>query len=192
MEREVLFTGIGGQGVQLASQVLARAALLEGREVMLLGVYGGAMRGGSTDATLVVGDRPIDAPPLVPRAWAAVCMHHQHFAPLRPKLRKGGVVIVNASLFEAELDRAAQRVFEVPATSLAAELGAPLSASLVLAGAFAALTALVGVEALVEGMRESLPSYRRQHAPRNEQALRAGFAAVPRGAAPAWTAEEAA
>ena len=30
MEREVLITGIGGQGVQLAAQVLARAATLEG------------------------------------------------------------------------------------------------------------------------------------------------------------------
>jgi len=32
MERELLITGIGGQGVQLAAQVLARAATLEGRE----------------------------------------------------------------------------------------------------------------------------------------------------------------
>ncbi|TMK87611.1 MAG: indolepyruvate ferredoxin oxidoreductase subunit beta, partial [Actinobacteria bacterium] len=32
-ERELLLTGIGGQGVQLAAQVIARAAVLEGREV---------------------------------------------------------------------------------------------------------------------------------------------------------------
>ena len=34
MERELLITGIGGQGVQLAAQVLARGATLEGRDVM--------------------------------------------------------------------------------------------------------------------------------------------------------------
>ena len=56
MERELMLTGIGGQGVQLAAQVLARAATLEGREVMLFGSYGGMMRGGNTDATLVVAD----------------------------------------------------------------------------------------------------------------------------------------
>ena len=62
MERELLITGIGGQGVQLAAQVLARAAALEGRSVMLLGLYGGMMRGGNTDSTVVVGDGPIEAP----------------------------------------------------------------------------------------------------------------------------------
>ena len=56
MEREVLLTGIGGQGVQLAAQVLAHAALDEGRDVQLFGAYGGMMRGGNTDATLVVAD----------------------------------------------------------------------------------------------------------------------------------------
>ena len=52
MEREVLLTGIGGQGVQLAAKVLALAATQEGREVMWLGTYGGSMRGGNTDATI--------------------------------------------------------------------------------------------------------------------------------------------
>ena len=57
-EYELLVTGIGGQGVQLAAQVLARAATLEGRDVMLFGIYGGTMRGGNTDGTVVVGRRP--------------------------------------------------------------------------------------------------------------------------------------
>ena len=56
MERELLITGMGGQGVQLAAQVIARGATLEGRHVMLFGVYGGAMRGMNTDGTVVVGD----------------------------------------------------------------------------------------------------------------------------------------
>ena len=34
MERELLITGIGGQGVQLAAQVLARAGTLEGQLVI--------------------------------------------------------------------------------------------------------------------------------------------------------------
>jgi Pyruvate/2-oxoacid:ferredoxin oxidoreductase gamma subunit len=188
MERETLFTGVGGQGVQLAAQVLARAAVLEDRHVMMLGVYGGSMRGGNTDSTVVIGDAPIVAPPIVSSAWAAIALHHQFFAPLAPKLRRGAVVVVNASLFEAELDRSAHRVFEVPATKLAAEIGAPLAASLVALAGFASATRLVGLDALVEAMRASLPSYRRQHAEANERALRAGFDSLPRGAAPAWEA----
>ena len=77
VEREVLLTGIGGQGIQLAAQVLAEAALEEGRDVQLFGAYGGMMRGGSTEATLVVSDGPVQAPPTVGSAWAALVLHHR-------------------------------------------------------------------------------------------------------------------
>ena len=82
MERELLITGMGGQGVQLAAQVIARGATLEGRHVMLFGVYGGAMRGMNTDGTVVVGDAPLQAPPLLShtrcttssgRRWSPKC-----------------------------------------------------------------------------------------------------------------------
>ena len=63
MEREIFLTGIGGQGVQLAARILALAATREGRYVMSLGTYGGTMRGGNTDSTVVVADEPIASPP---------------------------------------------------------------------------------------------------------------------------------
>lgn len=189
MEREILFTGVGGQGVQLAAQVLAEAAVREERHVMVLGTYGGTMRGGNTDVSLVVGDAPIVSPPVVSRAWSAVLMHHAFWLPLSRKLGAGSVVLVNASLFEGELDRESQRVFDIEATRIANEAGSALAASLALVGAYAAVTSLVGVDSLVAAMIDALPPYRRQHAETNEKALRAGFAAAPAGAAPAWESE---
>ena len=41
MERELVLSGIGGQGIQLAAQVVARAAIAEGKQVQLFGSYGG-------------------------------------------------------------------------------------------------------------------------------------------------------
>lgn len=186
-----MLTGVGGQSVQLAALVLARAAALEDRYVMTLGTYGGTMRGGHTDSTLVIADAPIQSPPIVSRFWAALPMHHAFWEPVRSKLRPGAVVVANASLFEGELDRDTHRVFDVPATAQATELGSALAASLVLAGAFAALTGLVGVDSLVTAMHDSVPSYRRQHLETNERALRTGFAALPANAAPAWPQEVA-
>lgn len=192
MEREILLTGIGGQSVQLAAGVLARAAVREERHVLLLGTYGGTMRGGSTASTLVVGDAPLTSPPIVSRCWAAVAMHHAFWPDTGPKVREGGLVVVNGSLFEADLDRRRHRVFEVAATRIAAGLGAPLAASLVLAAAFAGLTGLVGLESLILAMRESVPAYRRQHLEANAEALRAGFGCLDAGGVPAWPAERAA
>ena len=190
MEREITLTGIGGQGIQLGAQVLARAAALEDREVLLFGSYGGTMRGGPTDSTLIVGDGPISAPPIVSQTWSAIAMHHEFWEPVARKLRPGAVVLVNASLFEAELDPKAQRVFELPATQLATEAGSTLAASMVLVGAFAGVTGLVGVESLVRALSASLPARRQQHFETNERALRAGFNALPHAAAPAWDTEE--
>lgn len=186
MERELMLTGVGGQGVQLAAQVVGRAAALEGRSAMVFGLYSGAMRGGNSDSTVVVADGPIEAPPIVSHTWSAIVMHHKFWAPMVPKLRPGAVVLLNSSLFEGEIDRDAFRAYDVPVTDMAAELGNPMSASMVMAGAYASITGLVSVDAAVEGMRESLPPYRRQHAPRNEAAIRAGADAVEPLAAAAW------
>jgi Pyruvate/2-oxoacid:ferredoxin oxidoreductase gamma subunit len=174
LERELLLTGIGGQGVQLAAQVIARGATLEGKSVMLFGVYAGAMRGMNTDATVVIGDGPLQAPPIVSRSWSAIGMHDKFWGPVAAKLAEGALVLVNDETFETPLDETAYRVVRVPATNTATELGNPLGGSMVMAGAYAAISGLVGLDALLEGMRQSIPSYRTQHIAANEVVLRAG------------------
>src|SRR3954464_5269633 len=82
MEREVMITGVGGQGVQLAAQVLARAATIEGRNATFFGVYSGHMRGGNSDSPVVVADGPLEAPPIISRTWSAVVLHHEFWEPL--------------------------------------------------------------------------------------------------------------
>jgi 2-oxoglutarate ferredoxin oxidoreductase subunit gamma len=185
MEREVLITGIGGQGVQLAAQVVARGAMLDGREVMFLGVYGGVMRGGNTDSTVVVADAPIEAPPVVSHTWSAIAMHDEFWDPVEAKLRPGAIVLVNESTFSKEV-RADANVHRVDAMGIATDAGSTLAASMVMVAAYCAVTHLVSYDALVEAMRQSVPSYRTQHIATNERALRAGWDLLPPNAFPAW------
>jgi Pyruvate/2-oxoacid:ferredoxin oxidoreductase gamma subunit len=185
MEREVLITGIGGQGVQLAAQVLARAGAIERREVMFLGLYGGMMRGGNTDSTVVIGDGPIAAPPVVSRAWSAIAMHDDYWPPVEAKLRPGGLVLVNDTTFTATI-RADVTVHRVPASTVATNLGNAMGGSLVMLAAFAATTGIVTCDALVAGMRASIPPYRTQHIESNERVIRAGWELLPARAFPAW------
>jgi 2-oxoglutarate ferredoxin oxidoreductase subunit gamma len=185
-EREILLTGIGGQGVQLAAQVIARGATLEGRNVMLFGVYAGAMRGMNTDGTVVVGDGPLQSPPLVSHTWSAIGMHDKFWEPIAPKVREGGLVVVNDATFETSLDEKRYRVARVPATDIATELGNELGGSMVMVGAYVGITGLVGLDATVEAMRQSIPPYRTQHIAANEVAIRTGFERVDRLTFPAW------
>jgi 2-oxoglutarate ferredoxin oxidoreductase subunit gamma len=186
VERELLVTGIGGQGVQLAATVLARAAMAEGRTVQVFGSYGGMMRGGNTDATVVVADGPIEAPPTLSRAWSAILMHHEFAEHTLACLVPGGVALVNATVFEHDFDRTPYTVVDVPAAAMALELGNIMAASMVMVGAYAAVTGLVGLPSLVAAARAALPSYRAQHAELNQRALDGGYRVAPRDAAPAW------
>ena len=92
-------------------------------------------------------------------------------------------MLVNDSTFTHEI-AAHCEVHRVDATGIATELGHPLGGSMVMAGAYAGLTGIVGADALVEAMRESIPSYRTQHIVANERAIRAGLEAVEAGAFP--------
>ena len=186
MEHEIMMTGVGGQGIQLATQILARSAVVENREVMTLGTYGGTMRGGNTDSTLVVGDGPIHSPPIVAQVGIALAMHHAFFEPVSKKLRPGALVIVNSTVFEGKVEVEGANCIEVPATRIASDLGVGMAASLVLVAAFAKLTGFVSLASLVEGMEQSVPSYRSQHIEGNAKALAAGYEALSPGASPAW------
>ncbi len=188
MEREILLTGIGGQGVQLAANVLAHAALAEGRDVQLFGSYGGMMRGGNTDAELVVADDCIEAPPTVASSWAALAMHPDYADPVLARVAAGGLVLRDAELWDAPLERADLEVIDVPAAALASGAGNVMAASMVMLGALASLTALVGLDSLRSGVRACVPPYRRQHLELNDRALEAGARALsPRPGCAAWS-----
>jgi len=187
MDRELLMTGIGGQGIQLAAQVLARAALADRLSVQMFGSYGGMMRGGRTDATIVVADSAVEAPPTVHDAWSAIVMHDEYAAPILAAIRPGGVVFLTAEVRRPDAPRFA--VFEIPATDIADRAGNRMAACMVMVGAYAAATGLVTLASLVAAVADSLPPYRRQLADVNVAALRAGFEAAPPGVAPAWEAE---
>jgi 2-oxoglutarate ferredoxin oxidoreductase subunit gamma len=183
-ERAVLFTGVGGQGVQICSKTLATAANDEGRYTMLIARYDGGMRGGMTNAEVTVGDAPLRALPIVPSAWAAYVMSAAYWHTVSDRLEPGAVVVVNSSL--VSVDAPGARVVEVPANDIAAGLGNPLSAGFVLLGAFASLTGLVSVDGSVAAMRQLVPPDRTEHLQANEAALRAGAGAVTPLGAPAW------
>lgn len=188
MERELTLTGIGGQGIQLCAQVLGRAALAEGREVQLFGSYGGMMRGGNTEATLIVADAPIESPPTVSSSWSAIVMHHEHSEPVLARLRPGSLVLVNTTVFEAEVDWSPFVTVELGATRLAADSTGIQTATMVMLGAYAAITGLVAVSSLQASVPGALPSYRSQHVERNVAALEVGASAVAAlaGSFPAW------
>ena len=71
MQTEILVAGFGGQGVLFAGQLLAYAAMDEGKHVTWIPSYGPEMRGGTANCTVIISDEEIGSP-LVQFTSAAV------------------------------------------------------------------------------------------------------------------------
>jgi 2-oxoglutarate ferredoxin oxidoreductase subunit gamma len=187
VQTEVIMTGIGGQGIQLCAKVLAVAATNDGRQAMLSAHYGGEMRGGQTEASVVIGDAPLRSLPILPSTWSAFVMHPNYWPPVRDRLRPGGVVVVNSSIAAEAYEGIDAHLFPVAADDIAASVSAPMGAGFVLLGAYGAITGLVELSSLVEAMTQLVPPYRTQHIAANRASLEAGADAAPALAAPAWS-----
>lgn len=190
MEREILLTGIGGQGVQLAARSLAQAAMREGRRVLMFGTYGGMMRGGDTDATVVIGEDSLLTPPVVDRVWGVVAMHHLSWDAVSRKLRPDGILLTNDKVFQAVSGHPGP-LLSVAASAIATGAGVAQAGSMVALGAFVAATGIVQLETLLAIAGEVLPPYRRQFADGNRRAMQLGHDAVAATLCAAWPAREA-
>ena len=190
MEREIIMGGIGGQGVQLATKILAQALNGSNRHVMHFAAFGGTMRGGNVECTVVTGTDPLLAPPIIPMAWMTLTMHPQTVEVVRPKTRSGGLYVVNTSLVEKATAPDGVTLVEIPASKLADEIGNMQGAAMVMLAAAVRATDLVSLDALVEALKTLTPSYRQATIERNVQAFAAGDAYAKDHlqslASPAW------
>jgi indolepyruvate ferredoxin oxidoreductase, beta subunit len=77
----IVMIGVGGQGILLATQIAARAALISGHDVKTNEVHGMAQRGGSVVAQLRFGEKVYS--PLVPLGTAQVLASLERIEALR-------------------------------------------------------------------------------------------------------------
>jgi indolepyruvate ferredoxin oxidoreductase beta subunit len=91
----LLFCGIGGQGVLKASEIAAEAALLSGFHVKKSEVHGMSQRGGSVDSHVRYG-KTVYSPLITPgRADILIPFAAEEGVPLRKFLKKGGLDLTN-------------------------------------------------------------------------------------------------
>lgn len=91
----ILFSGVGGQGILLASELTAYAQLAEGYDVKKSEVHGMAQRGGSVEAHLKYGERVYS--PLINPGAADILVAFEILEAVRylPYLHKDSAVVVN-------------------------------------------------------------------------------------------------
>ena len=135
---QIIMAGFGGQGIMYMGDLLAGAGLSEGRHAAFFPSYGVAMRGGTANCVVTLSDQEIGSP-LAEGPNAAILMNSPSFKQFHPTVRKGGIIVANASMIERDkfsLDGGV-RVVWVPAAELSrGTAGNERSANIVLLGAF--------------------------------------------------------
>jgi len=156
MVLNIIFSGIGGQGIVVASDIFCEAAMIDGWDVAKAEVHGMAQRGGSIVAHVRVGEK-VQAP-LIETGKADVILGFEVLEAARvlPMLKKDGTVIVNTNYIQPSTSAAAsanltvekildiirartKKVYEVDGVGIATKLGNILVVNTVLLGAISAI-----------------------------------------------------
>ncbi len=174
MRAEIRFAGFGGQGIISAGKITGRAAaIFDGKNAVMMQSYGPEARGGACSADLVVADAAIGYPQLH-RPRLAVIMSQEAYEKYGPTVDSSGTMILDEDLVDtSDAPPPVDRVYTIPATRLADELGRKIVANVVMLGALAAITGVVSRDAMLEAILSSVPPRTKEL---NEKAFVTGFA----------------
>ncbi|MCD4747851.1 MAG: 2-oxoacid:acceptor oxidoreductase family protein [Thermoanaerobaculales bacterium] len=154
MQNDVIMAGFGGQGILLIGKMLAYAGMQDGKEVSWLPSYGPEMRGGTCNCTVVISDKPVGSP-VIQNPGAVLAMNLPSLEKFEADVRPGGYLLINTSLIERACKRDDIRIIDVPANTIAQDLGNPRGANMVALGAYVGATGAVSMEQVEAVVRQT-------------------------------------
>ena len=157
IKETIKIAGFGGQGVVLASVILGRSAIFEGKYATQTASFGSESRGGECKAEVVISNNPIDYP-LVDKVQTLVVMSQPALSKYVDDLVKGGTMIVDPDMLKKSPERDDITIIKVPAAKTADALGRRIFENIVMLGALQAKTGIVSEESLLTAIRENVPA----------------------------------
>jgi 2-oxoglutarate ferredoxin oxidoreductase subunit gamma len=157
MRVEVRFAGFGGQGIIKSGIIVAAAASIHaGKNSVQTQSYGPESRGGACKSEVVISEQEIDFPKLV-QPDVLVVMSQAAYNDYAEDIKQGGSIILDPDMIPTQKDLEKAKIFKVPATKMADQLGRRIVANIVMIGAFVAITKLLDENAVKESIKENIP-----------------------------------
>jgi 2-oxoglutarate ferredoxin oxidoreductase subunit gamma len=154
---EIRFAGFGGQGIIKSGIIVAAAACIHaGKNSVQTQSYGPESRGGACKSEVVISEEEIDFPKVV-QPDVVIIMSQHAYNEYSAGIKPSATVILDPDMIPTEKNLGNARVFRVPATKIAEELGRRIVANIVMIGAFVAITRLLDQEAVKESIKENIP-----------------------------------
>lgn len=179
MERSIIISGFGGQGVILAGKILAQAGMNHGLEVTWLPSYGPEMRGGTANCTVVLSDEIVGSP-IVDEATALIAMNLPSLDKFAKTVAAGGNIVVNRSLIDCQVERSDVNTCYVDMNKIARdEVGNPRAINMVALGAYVKASGVLPLQVVKDTMAHAMrKSGKGKFVDMNERALEAGYNAA--------------
>ena len=171
---KTIFSGFGGQGVLSTGQMLAQAAMLQGRFVTYLPSYGAEVRGGTANCTVTISDEEI-ASPIASEPDFVVALNQPSFSRFQNLLHSGGFLLYNSSMVEPAKVRGDIEIQGIPISELAQKIGNIKVANMIMLGSFIAISNLLSFERIVENMPEILGDGKARLLKINQKAFELGY-----------------
>lgn len=177
MQKDIIISGFGGQGLLFAGEVLCRAALLQGLETSWFPSYGPEMRGGTACCTVIISDEPI-ASPITENPHGVIALNLPSFLKYEEIISPGGLMIANRSMIDESARRTDITCAFIPATEIAEKLGGIRVTNIVALGALVAGLKLFDLDPLRRALESHLEGRRKEILEINIRAAEAGFSAI--------------
>ncbi len=151
IRHEVLLTGAGGQGLILASIILAEAAVKDNKNVVQTQSYGPEARGGASMAGVIIDVDTIEYPK-VTNPTVLLCMNEASYKKYLPKTPPESLIIVDSTSVSGPFPKEL-KIYYYPITRFAREkIGREVVANVVALGVVNAAAGLVDREILKESI----------------------------------------
>jgi 2-oxoglutarate ferredoxin oxidoreductase subunit gamma len=156
---ELRIAGFGGQGVIMCAQVIGRAAsIVENGYATMTQNFGPEARGGACSAQLILSPQPILYPYVVKPDYM-VLMSQEAFVKFQGDIKPGGTLIVEQELVRVQdVPVPDVKVFAIPATRIAENLGKRMVLNVVMTGFFGAISGVLQRESLRKAVEDSVPA----------------------------------
>lgn len=157
MRREIRFAGFGGQGIVLSGFIVGKAAtIFDKKHAVLTQNYGPEARGGACSADIVISDSGIEYPKLT-APDILVIMSQEAYHTYGNNLGKNSMLIIDKDLVNIEPKVKKNKVYAIPSTRFAEELGKKIVANIVMLGFFTAVSKVVSFESMEKAILSSVP-----------------------------------
>ncbi|MBE7016215.1 MAG: 2-oxoacid:ferredoxin oxidoreductase subunit gamma [Ruminococcaceae bacterium] len=170
----ILIAGFGGQGVLFAGKCLAYKGLTEDKQVSWLPSYGPEMRGGTANCSVILSDSPVGSP-IVSTPDILIAMNLPSLDKYEGETQKGGKIFVDSTLIGRKVEREDVDAYYIPATKMAADIGAPTLANMIILGKMIKETGAVNFDDIEVGLKKVIPARKADMIDINLKALKAGY-----------------